>query len=130
MEMISKMMESQVNSVKGTTVEDELKRLSSNIIEFANAKLQKPTLENEKLVAEIGLLLNNAAQSNAMTRKINAEAESIELDNFSKKLRIAFGAAKVIATMDGNPEAILFCKNMEALVAQFNSQVSLERGEI
>ncbi|MCX2432194.1 hypothetical protein [Pedobacter sp. GR22-10] len=129
MDLMTKLMDAQINSYSDSTVREELKRAGSNVIEFANAKLQRPSLENIKLQAEIELMLKNSAKVDAETRKVNAEAEAVELANLEQKLKIVMGAAKMIAMGERNQEAILFCKDMESLLGQFTNSNLLEKGE-
>src|SRR5258708_18237060 len=88
-ETLFDLLNTQINSNSGATVRDEIQRITTNVIAFANAKLEKPSIENQKLLAEIEQILANKAKELAETRKINAEAEKIELDNITQKLRIA-----------------------------------------
>ena len=129
MEMVTKILDAQLHRDGKTTVE-EFKRASSNLLDFANSKLERPVIENQKLLTEIDLMLATESKSRAETRKINAEAEAIEISNLEKKFKIAIGAATVLARLEKNQEGLLFCKDMESLIAGFSSQQLLDKKEI
>ena len=124
--VILEILDLKINCKTGGTVEDEFKRISSNVIEYANAKLEKPSIENQKLLAEIEQILANKGKEMAEARKLNAEAEKIELDNIVFKLRIVLGAAKVLANSSEDPELLIFVKNIEELSFIFQQNKILE----
>lgn len=124
--MILSLMELKVNYKTDGNVEEEFTRVTTNIIEFANAKLEKPSIENQKLLAEIDHLLANRAREFAQARKLSAEAEKIELDNLCKKLSIAIGAAKVLARSSNDEETLIFVKNIQELSFIFQEDKFLE----
>nr|WP_067063242.1 hypothetical protein [Mucilaginibacter sp. L294] len=113
--MIMNIMDFQINTKTDGSVKDEFARISSNVIEFANAKLEKASIENQKLLSEIENILANKGKELAEARKLNAEAEQIELNNMMTKLKIAIGAAKIIASSSKDPELLAFTKNIEDL---------------
>jgi len=119
------LLDTKINTNSGATVSDEIQRITTNVIEFANAKLERPSIENQKLLAEIEQILANKAKKLAETRKINAEAEKIELDNIAQKLKIALGLAKVLANSTSDPEAIIFIKNIEEFSVIFTQENKL-----
>nr|WP_121269854.1 hypothetical protein [Pedobacter schmidteae] len=129
MEIVTKILEAQIHK-DGKTTADEIKRASSNLLDFANAKLERPTIENQKLLTEIDLMLANESKTRAETRKIDAEAEAIELGNLEKRFRIAIGAATVLAGLEKNQEGLLFCKDLESLIAGFSSKQLFDNKEI
>lgn len=129
MNLMSELMDTKINTYSDSTVKDELKRATSNVIEFANAKLIKPSLENMKLQVEIEQMLSSSAKIAAETRKTHAEAESIELANLEKRMKMVMGAARLIAIAEDNTEAILFCNNMEALLGSFGPANMLQEGK-
>jgi len=121
-ETLFELLNSKINSNSGGTVKDEIQRASSNLIEYANAKLEKPTLENKKLLTEIEKILSDKARSAAETRKINAEADKIELDNIVYRLKIILGTAKMIANSTTDPDALIFIKNIEEFSFLFSQE--------
>jgi len=64
--------------------------------DFIKAKAQKPSIENQKLIAEITAKYAEAEEKVMSARRSRAEAESIELDNAMKKLRYAFEAIAIL----------------------------------
>jgi hypothetical protein len=124
-ETLFELLNKQINANSGATVNDEIKRIATSVIEFANAKLEKPSIENQKLLAEIEQILANKAKELAETRKINAEAEKIELDNTIQKLKIALGLAKMLANSTSDPDAIIFIKNIEEFSVIFSQENKL-----
>lgn len=124
--MVLNLLDLKINSNTGANVGEELQKLTTNVLEFANAKLEKPSIENHKLLAEIDSVLANRAKELAEARKLNAEAEQIELNNVCKKLSIAIGAAKVLAQSTNDPQALLFIKSIEELAFIFQENKMLE----
>ena len=57
----------------------------------------------------------------AEARKLNAEADSIEIQNSLKRLKIALGGIKVLAISDGNKDLVIlkqldnFLKTIDAI---------------
>ena len=94
-------VEGSASSTTATeTTREVVKDISRIATEWARAKVERPTLENEKLRAEIASEFAEAKRRlaetlriEAETRKIDAEARNIELvawlDNLERLLRIA-----------------------------------------
>lgn len=121
MESLQSVLDFKINPADDQTTRDEIHRATKNLFNYANAKLEKATIENHKLSAEIDLLLSEAAKARSESRKIAAEAEAIELGNINKKLRLALGAARLIAKAEGNEEALLFCNEFQRLCEMLQS---------
>ena len=117
--LITELLETKINDKTGGTTEEELKRATTNLIEYANAKLEKPSIENQKLLVEIESVLATKAKTQAETRKINAEAEKIEIENIAGKLKLALGLAKALGHSTGDQEIIIFIKNIEEIAYIF-----------
>ncbi|MGN6639770.1 MAG: hypothetical protein ACTHJ8_12730 [Mucilaginibacter sp.] len=113
--LMTELLEAKINYNTGGTTREELKRVTANVIEFANAKLEKASIENENLLAEIELKLATKQKCQAETRKINAEAEKIEIENIEKKLKLALGLAKGLFHSTKDDEIIIFIKSFEEL---------------
>ncbi|MFA6249479.1 MAG: hypothetical protein WC615_21250 [Mucilaginibacter sp.] len=113
--MVMELIDFKINTKTNGSIGEEFGRVSANLIEFANAKLEKPSIENQKMLAEIENLLANKAKGFAETRKLNAEAEQIELQNIMMKLKLAIGCAKILATSNNDSEFLIFTKNIEEL---------------
>ncbi|MDB5029764.1 hypothetical protein [Mucilaginibacter sp.] len=120
--LIVELLDSKANVKTGGTVKQESQRIAANILEYANSKLEKASIENQKLFAELEGLLANQAKTHAETRKINAEADAIEIENVAKKLRLAIGLAKAIAPTSSDPNALIFVKNIEELAFIFQEK--------
>jgi hypothetical protein len=67
------------------TVDDVL-TIAQNYLE---AKIQKPSIENQKILAEIRVQFATADEKSANAQKLRLEAESIAIDNEMKKLEAA-----------------------------------------
>jgi hypothetical protein len=64
---------------------DDLTVIAKN---FAQAKLQRPTLENQKLLAEIAEAFSAAEVNAQQARKTAAEADKIEMDNVVHRVHV------------------------------------------
>ena len=129
MDQIFSILDTTINPNQNSTVQEEIKRATENIFSYANSKLEKATIENHKLNAEIDLLLTQSAKERAAARKINAEAEALEIENISKKIKMILCMAQVFALSNKDEEILFFCKNMELMVAKFESSNLLEDRE-
>lgn len=83
--VVEKMSNSQVDDSTRSTLEDIAQVAQS----FIQAKAQKPTIENQKMLAEISHEYAAAEEKMASARKINAEAESVEIANAVARLESA-----------------------------------------
>ena len=76
--------------------EESIKDVVEITKSFVQAKLQRPSLENQKILAEIAETYAVAEEKLASTAKIRAETKSVELDNALKQLQYALQAIEVI----------------------------------
>jgi hypothetical protein len=113
--LITNLLETKINEKSDLSTDEEIKRATANLIEFANAKLEKPSIENQKLLVEIDLALVSKAKCHAETRKLNAEAEKLEIENITNKLKLAIGLAKVLGHSTQDESIILFVKGIEEI---------------
>ena len=111
---IEKLLDTEANSDTGTTYRDELKEYKNLAINFGKEKLKRPSIENEKIVAEIDLLYSQRQKTLAEARKTNAEAASIETSTTIKKLKIMLLTMKML--VNENKDEILFIKEAENLL--------------
>ena len=63
---------------------------------FAKAKLEKPSIENQHLIAQISSEYAAAEERLANARKLHAEADSVEIDNVLKRLNTAIRMANLL----------------------------------
>ncbi|MFD0765365.1 hypothetical protein ACFQZI_10920 [Mucilaginibacter lutimaris] len=125
-DLIMDALEFNINVKTGASLKDEIGRASSNLIEFANAKLEKPSIENHKMLAEIENILAEKAKQIAEARKLHAEAEEKEFELFVKKFKFALGCAKAFAIQSKDQEFLVFTKNVEELTFIFQENKALE----
>ncbi len=97
--IVSRVQENPSHSTVAKTTGEVVEDISRIATEWARAKLERPTLENQRLRAEIACEFAEAKRRlaetlriEAETRKIDAEAKNIELvallDNLERLLRI------------------------------------------
>lgn len=105
----------RVFSKFSTTLEDLLDSISEKPLEegtsenieditkilqnFIEAKASKPSIENTKLLAEIVNEYERNKEIKANTRKLNAEARSIEIDNTIKNIKAVIEAINIFSTI-------------------------------
>jgi hypothetical protein len=118
-EMVIELLNYNINSKTDGNVKEEFSRITANVLEFANAKLEKASIENQKLLVEIQNILANRGKELAEARKLNAEADEIELKNIITRFKFAIGAAKVLASSSNDAKLLLFTKNFEELLYIF-----------
>lgn len=89
-EKLVRQMEGLLNvplpSSQGQTVRDELGTIASKSMAHIKAVLDGPIKSNEKITAEVSMILAEAEKLYAETRKINLEADSIILQNYQLRL--------------------------------------------
>lgn len=117
---VSKALDTVINYEENTTVREEAKEFASAIIAHAKAKLKKAGVENQKLLAEIDLLYTQNEKERANTRKLNAEANEIEISNMVKSLIISLGGLRALSIGQEEPEDILFIKQIETFLGTLN----------
>jgi len=123
---IDKLLDTELDTVRGTSIREEAAKFTSALLDYGKSKLLKPGIDNEKTIAEIEELYSKKQMNIAEVRKINAEAESIEISNKIKKLRFVIGAAKAILTGNTSPENLLFIKDIDSFLQVLKE---LEKGD-
>ncbi len=99
-------LETEIDPIKRTSIGDELSEFTHKLLNYGKAVLDKPIIENNKLLAQIEDIY-------ADIRKKNAEAEAIELKNRLKRFKLFLKSAKIIVGGDQGEEAILFLKDID-----------------
>lgn len=98
---LTKAMESVVQSLAKEEISDEKKNTIEEVVKitqsYVQAKVQKPSIENEKLIAQITSEYATAQEKLANARRTHAEAESIEVENELRKLRAVIEAATLLS---------------------------------
>lgn len=118
---VTKTLDTVINHENNTSIRDEAKEFASALIDHAKAKLKRAGLENEKIIAEIDNLYVRREKELAETRKLNAEAKSIEIKNRIKSLKISLGGMKVLMIGQDGEEDLLFIKQIDAFLNVLNS---------
>jgi polyhydroxyalkanoate synthesis regulator phasin len=118
---IEKLLDTVINTEDNTTIRDEAKLFSNELIKFAKQKLKKAGYENEKILAEIEEIYSKAHRDHAETRKINAEAREIELRNQLTELKLSLGLMKALRTGENDEESILFLKQVDVFFEVVNT---------
>ena len=88
LEVIDQILDTVIDSDKHTTLKQEAQKFTSAILDYGKQKLAQPGYENEKTIAEVELLYSQKQRELAEARKVNAEADKLELDNTIRKLRV------------------------------------------
>lgn len=104
------------NDDKTAWFKEQAKVVTSSLMDHARARLAKAGLENERIEAEVSNLYAQREKELAVARKTHAEAESTELDNAAKQLRLILSLTKVMLLGDTSEEAILFGQQIDAMM--------------
>ena len=87
---------------------------------YFEAKLRKPSIENEKYMAEITERYASAQEKIANVKKIQAETESIAIDNAAKKVQAAI---KMLALL--SEVSLQYSKGNQSLILDFSIEKAL-----
>lgn len=119
-EAVDKVLDTVIDTDRGTTVRQEAESLLSDSIQHLHAKLKKSGLENEEIVARITKLLAEAQTERAKeektrqeARKTKAEAEHRELVVMVRKLRLLLATQKF---MLGDETASVLTGRVDVLI--------------
>lgn len=118
--ILDKSLDTIINYDTGGTIKDEAREFTTALIEFGKEKLKKASIENEKLNAEIEEIYTRIKKEKAETRKINAIADKINLDNQLRAIRISLGSAKALLIGSEENEDILFIKRVDTFLEVIN----------
>jgi hypothetical protein len=101
---IGRILESVVDTEKGTTVRDEALDILKESISHLKEKLRQKGLQNEEITARVSKLLSEAEYQRASARKTRAESEQIEFLNTIRKLRLVLEAQLIMASEEGSKD--------------------------
>ena len=93
---IEKSLEMMSGKDASPGVSSALQDVASIAKNFARAKLEKPSIENQHLIAQISSEYAAAEERLASARKLHAEADSVEIDNAMKRLNAAIQMANLL----------------------------------
>lgn len=95
-----------INPQDQISLGEELTVVTSKGIGFLKAKLDAPSIENQKKLAEIGKLF-------AERKKILAEAEKIAFETKLKKMKLKLGMIKAFFSKNQDPETLIFTNQID-----------------
>jgi len=98
---IGRILESVIDTEKGTTVKDEALDILKESISHLKEQLRQKGLQNEEITARVSKLLAEAENHRATARKTRAESEQIEFMNTIRKLRLVLEAQLIMASEEG-----------------------------
>lgn len=127
--MVDKVLDSSLDVSSDLTVKEELQKFTSLGLNFAESKLQKASIENDQIIAEIQEKLSLIQKNKAESRKINATARTIEFDQSLKELTFTLKMTKAIILGEGNDEALAFTKQIDIfleVIRSLNEMKSIE----
>jgi hypothetical protein len=85
---LTALLDTIVDAQSKRTVRDVVQKLGLEAVLNIQARLRTKGLENAKLEADTSLLLTQAEQILAATRKTNAEAASIDIQNLERRIDV------------------------------------------
>jgi len=100
---IGRILDSVIDTEKGTTVRDEALDILKESISHLKEQLRQKGLQNEEITARVSKLLAEAENQRATARKARAESEQIEFMNTIQKLRLVL-EAQLIMISDEAPK--------------------------
>jgi hypothetical protein len=124
---ITRVLDTVADHERNSTIRDEAKRFTSALLRHAEARLEKPGLENEKIEAEVAEVYAKVETERAQARKVNAEAEAQELSNSIRKLKLLFMCCKVCMAGDDGEEALMLGTQMQSFLASLEELAVEER---
>ena len=124
-EAVNNLLDTVVDERSGNTLREEAKEFSSLLLKFAKDHLNRPGLENQKIMAEIECLYSAKHKTLAETRKIHAEAGSIELQNRINALKLSLGVSKMLMIGLTDEKSILFLNEIDSLLELINKQYKI-----
>jgi hypothetical protein len=113
-EAIESLLDFEIDAENHTSIKVEAQKMVSSLLDNVKSRLNKPGIENQKILAEIDETYTRKQKTVAETRKINAEADSIEVKNKIRKLKLKLAAIE-LAIKIGNPgeEGLIIMKQIE-----------------
>lgn len=116
MQLSTKIIDTVVNFEDNTTVGEEAKQISTELVKYAKEKLKRVGYENERIQAEIDEIYSRARKCEAETRKINAETRRVELETKLRELKLSIGIMKALLVGEGDEDSIVFVKKIDVLL--------------
>lgn len=113
---IDKFLDSAIDIENGTTIREEAQKLTSLAINYAEEKLKKAGVENDKVRAEIDEIYANVEKSKAEARKLRAESRSIEFHTSIKQLTLSLKLTKALILGKDENESIILTKQIDSFL--------------
>ena len=85
---MERLLDVELPSSEGQTVRDELGTIATKSLAHIKAVLDGPVKTNEKITAEVSMILAEAEKLYAETRKLNAETDNLVLQNYQLRLDV------------------------------------------
>ena len=109
-EGLSAIVQAITRSDAAGTVQQAARELPSGLLQNLKDRLREKGLQNDKLTAEIQLAYAQVEHVLAQARKTNAEADSVDLGNWQKKLEIMKGSLDMMRQLE--PTAVVSALHM------------------
>jgi hypothetical protein len=104
---LSSLSKNDLSAETKHTVQD----ITTVLKDFVEAKISRPSIENQKILSEIANQYAQVEERLANARRANAEANSLEIDNATKKLQSCLQIIKLLHEIgslhDSNSHSIL-----------------------
>lgn len=113
---VQNLLDSTLDHNKGSTVRDELKDFTSELLDFAKAKLATPGLEAQKIAAEITQKYAEHQTELAQADKTREEARERRIKNDIRELRYSLTLTKALVMADDDESAIFFGKQIDSFL--------------
>lgn len=117
MEAIHHFLDTVIDHKNDSTIREEAQKFTSALLDYGKQKLQKAGLENEKIIAEVNLMYSQREKEIAETRKLHAEAASIELNTSMKKLKLGLIGMKAMMIGNAGEEEFIFLKHIDEFIS-------------
>jgi hypothetical protein len=127
---VHKTLDTVIDHENSSTFRDEAKKFTTELLHYGKAKLQRAGLENEEIMAQVDLLYSQKEKELAEARKLNAEAEALEIRNNIRKLKLSIGGMKALMIGETGEEEILFLRQMDQfleLLRDFDGDTNMRR---
>jgi hypothetical protein len=127
---LHKTLDTVIDHENSSTFRDEAKKFTTELLHYGKSKLQRAGLENEEIMAQVDLLYSQKEKELAEARKLNAEAEALEIGNNIRKLKLSIGGMKALMIGETGEEEILFLRQMDQfleLLRDFDGDTNMRR---
>lgn len=119
--MVNKVLDASVDVNTGLTVREELQKFSSLGIQYAEAKLKKASIDNDRTISQIAESYSLIEKNKAESRMINATAKALEFEQSLKELSFTLKMTKALIIGNQGEEAIVFTKQIDVFLDVINS---------